>query len=56
MAKNAEVSKKGEKEEEKMDEEEEVEDGAWCFLIINLTIVDLFLFKFSQWELQLYSW
>ena len=42
MAKNAEVSKQEENEEEEMGEKQEA-DGAWWFLIIDLTIVDIFL-------------
>ena len=48
MAIFAEVSKEEEKMEEQVEEEEEEEEeeedhGAWCFLIINLAITNIFL-------------
>ena len=42
MAKNAEVSKQEENEEEEIGEKQE-KDGAWWFLIIDLSIVNIFL-------------
>ena len=42
MAKNAEVSKQEENEEEEIGEKQE-KDGAWWYLIIDLSIVNIFL-------------
>ena len=42
MAKNAEVSKQEENEEEEIGEKQE-QDGAWWFLIIDMSIVNIFL-------------
>ena len=55
MAKNAEVSKQEENEEEEIGEKQE-EDGAWWFLIIDLTIVDIFLFNWINIVTMLVNW
>ena len=55
MAKNTEVSKQVESEEEEMGEKQEA-DGAWWFLIIDLTIVDIFLFNRINIVTMLVNW
>ena len=55
MAKNAEVSKQEENEEEEMGEKQE-KDGAGWFLIINVTIVDIFLLNWISVVTMLVNW
>ena len=55
MAKNAEVPKKEENDEGEMGEKQK-EDSAWWFLIIDLTLVDIFLFNWISVVKMLVNW